>query len=189
MANGVLDQDLVVPVMTKLQKRFAGKIERASFDRAFHTPDNQEKLAKLVLHPCIPKKGEALGRQQQEEATVEFRQARQHHPGVEWRSVHCSQATAKSMPRQEQTRLRTLRGPGHLGPQPASIGRAVAGSRGRCLPGGQVQTQKASCVEGRSMCLATAAAKKRGRACRLPTDSRAGHWGRQSGRRRGQTND
>jgi transposase, IS5 family len=83
MANGVLDQDLVVPVMTKLQKRFAGKIERASFDRAFHTPDNQEKLAKLVPHPCIPKKGQALGRQQQEEATVEFRQARQNHPGVE----------------------------------------------------------------------------------------------------------
>ena len=69
--------------MTKLQKRFAGKIERASFDRAFHTPDNQEKLAKMVPHPCIPKKGEALGRQQQEEATVEFRQARQNHPGVE----------------------------------------------------------------------------------------------------------
>jgi transposase, IS5 family len=83
MANGILDQDLVVPVMTKLQKRFGGKIERASFDRGFHTPDNQEKLAKIVTHPCIPKKGQALGRKQQEEATVEFRQARQSHPGVE----------------------------------------------------------------------------------------------------------
>src|SRR5712692_7650256 len=83
VANGVLDQDLVVPVMTKLQKRFDGKIERASFDRAFHTPDNQEKLAEIVTHPCIPKKGQALGRKQQEEATVEFRQARQNHPGVE----------------------------------------------------------------------------------------------------------
>jgi transposase, IS5 family len=83
MANGVLDQDLVVPVMTKLQKRFDGKIERASFDRAFHTPDNQERLATIVTHPCIPKKGHTLGRQQQEEATVEFRQARQNHPGVE----------------------------------------------------------------------------------------------------------
>ena len=83
MGNGVLDQDVVVPVMTKLQNRFAGKIERASFDRAFHTPDNQEKLANIVTHPCIPKKGHTLGRQQQEEATVEFRQARQNHPGVE----------------------------------------------------------------------------------------------------------
>jgi len=83
MGNGVLDQDLVVPVMTQLQKRFSGKIERASFDRAFHTPENQEGLAKIVTHPCIPKKGQALGRQQQEEASVEFRQARQNHPGVE----------------------------------------------------------------------------------------------------------
>lgn len=83
MGKGVLDQDRVVPVMTKLQKQFAHQIERASFDRAFHTPDNQEKLAEIVRHPCIPKKGQALGRQQQGEATVEFRQARQSHPGVE----------------------------------------------------------------------------------------------------------
>jgi IS5 family transposase len=83
MGNGVLDQDVVVPVMSKLQKRLGGKIERASFDRAFHTPANQEKLAELVTHPCIPKKGQTLGRQQQEDATVEFRQARQNHPGVE----------------------------------------------------------------------------------------------------------
>ena len=60
-ANGVLDQDVVVPVMTQQQKRFAGKIERASFDRAFHTPDNQEKLANIVTHPCIPKKGGSTG--------------------------------------------------------------------------------------------------------------------------------
>lgn len=83
MGKGVLDQDRVVPVMTKLQKQFNNKIKRASFDRAFHTPANQEKLAEIVTHPCIPKKGQALGRQQQEEATVEFRQARQNHPGVE----------------------------------------------------------------------------------------------------------
>jgi hypothetical protein len=83
VGKGVLDQDLVVPVMTKLQRRMGGKIQRASFDRAFHTPDNQEKLAKIVAHPCIPQKGQVRGRQQQEEATVEFRQARQNHPGVE----------------------------------------------------------------------------------------------------------
>src|SRR3990172_8264521 len=83
VAKGVLDQDLVVPVMRKLKKRFDGKIERASFDRAFHTPQNQQELAKIVAHPCLPKKGPESGRQQQEEATVEFRQARQSHPGVE----------------------------------------------------------------------------------------------------------
>ena len=83
MARGVLDQDVVVPVMTKLQKRMGGQIERASFDRAFHTPDNQEKLARIVPHPCLAQKGERRGREQHEEATIAFRQARQRHPGVE----------------------------------------------------------------------------------------------------------
>lgn len=81
--KGVLDQDAVVPAMTKLQKRLHGQIERASFDRGFHTPANQKELAKIVAHPCLPKKGRATGRKQQEEASVEFREARQNHPGVE----------------------------------------------------------------------------------------------------------
>jgi IS5 family transposase len=83
VANGVLDQDVLEPAMSVLQKRVGGKIERASFDRAFHTPANQKKLAALVNHPCIPKKGQSQGRKQQEEASVEFRQARQSHPGIE----------------------------------------------------------------------------------------------------------
>jgi transposase, IS5 family len=83
VANGVLDQDVLVPAMTTLQERVSGKIERASFDRAFHTRENQEKLAALVDHPCIPIKGRNSGRKQQEEASVEFRQARQSHPGIE----------------------------------------------------------------------------------------------------------
>ena len=81
--NGVLDQDLVVPVMRELQKRFKGKIKSASFDRAFHTPENQRELAAIVRTPCIACKGEEKGRQQQKEGTVAFRKARQHHPGVE----------------------------------------------------------------------------------------------------------
>jgi hypothetical protein len=83
VGNGILDQDVVITAMTELQNRVGGKIQRASFDRGFHTPDNQKQLAAIVPHPCIPKKGHVGGREQQEEATVEFRQARQHHPGVE----------------------------------------------------------------------------------------------------------
>jgi transposase, IS5 family len=83
VANGVLDQDLVVPVMKQLQKRFVGKIQSASFDRAFHTPSNQEELACIVKHPCIAAKGQDQGRSQHQQGTVAFRQARQHHPGVE----------------------------------------------------------------------------------------------------------
>lgn len=81
--DGVLDQDLVVPVMNELQKRFDGKIKSASFDRGFHTPENQQELAKIVRTPCIAAKGPDQGRQQQKEGTVAFRKARQNHPGVE----------------------------------------------------------------------------------------------------------
>jgi hypothetical protein len=81
--DGRLDQDLVVPVMKKLQKRFDGKIKSASFDRGFHTPQNQEDLAEIVSTPCIAAKGPDQGRQQHKEGTVAFRQARQNHPGVE----------------------------------------------------------------------------------------------------------
>ena len=83
MANGLLDQDVLVPAMTALQGRMGGAIERASFDRAFHTPENQEKLAAIVEHPCIPMKGWNQGRKQQEEASVEFREGRKSHPGIE----------------------------------------------------------------------------------------------------------
>lgn len=83
MANGVLDQDVLLPAMTELQQRLGGKIEQASFDRGFHTPENQKRLAEIVAHPCLPKKGAAKGREQQEQATVKFRKARKRHPGIE----------------------------------------------------------------------------------------------------------
>jgi len=83
VGKGVLDQDLVVPVMKKLQKRVGGKIQRASFDRSFHTPENQQGLAEIVRTPCIASKGQEKGRQQQKEGTVAFRKARQNHSGVE----------------------------------------------------------------------------------------------------------
>ena len=81
--NGVLDQHLVVPVMTELQERFDNRIERASFDRGFHTPENQTKLAEIVSHPCLAKKGKLNRCEERQAESVEFRQSRQRHPGVE----------------------------------------------------------------------------------------------------------
>jgi transposase, IS5 family len=83
LGKGVLDQDRAVPVMRELQKRFGGKIESASFDRSFHTPQNQQDLAAIVRTPCIVSKGQEQGRQQQEQGTVAFRAARQRHAGIE----------------------------------------------------------------------------------------------------------
>jgi transposase, IS5 family len=81
--DGVLDQDVVVPVMRELQERFENKIQSASFDRGFHTAKNQKDLVEIVTTPCLASKGGEKGRRQQSEASVSFRRARQHHPGVE----------------------------------------------------------------------------------------------------------
>jgi hypothetical protein len=83
VANGVQDEDILVPVMKDLQKQYEGKIKSASFDRGFHTPENQQALAEIVKTPCIAAKGKHQGRRQHQEGTVAFRKARQNHPGVE----------------------------------------------------------------------------------------------------------
>ena len=60
------------------------KSRAQSFDRGFHTPENQQKLGKIVGTPCIAMKGQNKGRRQQQEGTVAFRKAQvRSHPGVE----------------------------------------------------------------------------------------------------------
>jgi hypothetical protein len=83
LAKGEEDRQILVPEMRTLQSRLGGKIKTASFDRGFHSPENQEMLAKIFKHPCLPTTGDKKSQRQQETATVEFRAARQHHPGVE----------------------------------------------------------------------------------------------------------
>ena len=77
------DRGVVVEQMRILQERLHGRIRRASFDRGFHSPENQGELAKIVAHPCLPMPGAKQAQEQAAEATIEFRQARQSHPGIE----------------------------------------------------------------------------------------------------------
>ena len=83
LAKDEQERAVVVPEMRGLQKRFGGKIESASFDRGFHSPENQKELAKIFAHPCVPTTGSHKSQRQEETATVEFRAARQRHPGIE----------------------------------------------------------------------------------------------------------
>ena len=53
------------------------------FDRGFNTPTNQQRLAEIVDHPCIPMTGSIQSHKQEADATLEFRTAKQRHPGVE----------------------------------------------------------------------------------------------------------
>jgi IS5 family transposase len=77
------DRDFVVEQTRKLQERLGGRIERASFDRGFHSPENQIELAKIIACPCLPKPGVTQAAEQEKQASVRFRQARQSHSGVE----------------------------------------------------------------------------------------------------------
>jgi hypothetical protein len=77
------DRDVVVQQTRIAQKRHRGKIRRGSFDRGFHSPQIQDELAKILEHPCVPMPGSKQAAQQERTATVEFRRARQSHPGIE----------------------------------------------------------------------------------------------------------
>jgi IS5 family transposase len=77
------DRDALAPELRKLQALLGGVIETASFDRGFHSPENQKELAKIVSHPCLPMPGVNQAADQKREATIQFRKARQNHPGIE----------------------------------------------------------------------------------------------------------
>ena len=83
MPRDTQDQDVIVEQTQKVQDRLNGQIEEASFDRGFHSPQNQTQLAEIVKHVCLPKPGSKQSVEQEEQASVEFHQARRRHPGVE----------------------------------------------------------------------------------------------------------
>lgn len=83
MPRDAQDQDVAVEQTRKLQERAGGRVEEVSFDRGFHSPENQTALAEIVKHPCLPKPGCQQAAKQAAEASVTFHRARQRHSGVE----------------------------------------------------------------------------------------------------------
>jgi IS5 family transposase len=83
LPRGAEDREVLVGEMRQVQQRLEGRIRRASFDRGFHSPENQGELAELVAQPCLPVTGHIQAERQEREATVEFRRPRRRHPGIE----------------------------------------------------------------------------------------------------------
>src|SRR4029077_18604002 len=75
LPRGAEDSEVLVEEMKQTQHRLNGRIRSASFDRGFHSPENQRELLKLVKQPCLPKTGHVQAQRQEQEATVQFRQA------------------------------------------------------------------------------------------------------------------
>ena len=83
MPRDAKDQDVVVEQTRILQDRLEGQIEEASFDRGFHSPENQERLAEIIAYPCLPKKGAKQSAHQHASETIKFHRARRRHSGIE----------------------------------------------------------------------------------------------------------
>ena len=77
------DRDVVIEQTRIVQQRLGGRVRRASFDRGFHSSENQTALEEIIPHPCLPKPGAKQSVKQDAQATVPFRQARQNHSGIE----------------------------------------------------------------------------------------------------------
>jgi len=81
--RGGRDADQGVPALKQAQEKMDGAIDKASFDRCFHTPANQAEFAKIVAEPCVPVRGARQAERHDAEATAAFRGSRRRHPGVE----------------------------------------------------------------------------------------------------------
>lgn len=77
------DADVAVPQTKIVQQRLQGAMEEISFDRGFHSQENEKQLKKIVAEPCLPKRGVNEYAEQMNSASVKFRAARKRHPGGE----------------------------------------------------------------------------------------------------------
>ena len=83
MPRAAKDPDVMVEQTRIVQERHNNEIEEASFDRGFHSPENEQQLKAIIKHPCLPKKAASGYREQLENESVQFHRQRQRHPGIE----------------------------------------------------------------------------------------------------------
>jgi len=83
MPRNKSDKEVAVEQTKIVQQRFGNAIKRLSFDRGFHSPENQTELSELVSCLCLPKPGVKQSLKQLESASDEFLAAQQNHSGVE----------------------------------------------------------------------------------------------------------
>lgn len=77
------DADVIVAQTRETQNRHKGEIKTASFDRGFHSSENEIELSKILDEPCVAPRHPNQYAERLENASVEFHQLRNHHPGIE----------------------------------------------------------------------------------------------------------
>lgn len=83
MSREATDESVVCEQTRIAQQRHHGAIEEASFDRGFHSQDNERELQQIIAAPCLPPRSRNQYVDCLQEASLQFRKSRQSHPGVE----------------------------------------------------------------------------------------------------------
>ncbi len=83
MKRDQCDSEVAVAETKTVQRRFTNRVQRLSFDRGFHSPENQDQRSDLVPNLCLPKPGAKQSVKQLSDADEDFLAAQQNHPGVE----------------------------------------------------------------------------------------------------------
>ncbi len=76
------DDQVAVLMVEETKKRFPD-LDSVSFDKGFHSPENQQELRTRLKCVALPRKGKLSEAARQIESAEEFRQARRKHSAVE----------------------------------------------------------------------------------------------------------
>ncbi|MFT5101978.1 MAG: IS5 family transposase [Planctomycetaceae bacterium] len=76
------DEQIAVELITQTQDRYP-QLRVCSFDKGFHSPNNQIELSKQLDRLVLPKKGRCNKAEKDRESSAEFRRSRRTHSAVE----------------------------------------------------------------------------------------------------------
>jgi len=76
------DDQIAVPIIKETKERFPQLIS-CSFDKGFHSPENQEQLRGILDQVILPRKGKLSAINKEIETSEAFREARRKHSAVE----------------------------------------------------------------------------------------------------------
>lgn len=76
------DDKVAIPMICETRCKFPA-LKACSFDKGFHSPDNQARLAEILDHVILPRKGRLSSEAQKIESSPEFVKSRRKHSAVE----------------------------------------------------------------------------------------------------------
>ena len=76
------DDKIAVPLIRETKERY-NELFACSFDKGFHSPDNQKKLAEILDKVILPRKGKLSAINKEIENSEDFKEARRKHSAVE----------------------------------------------------------------------------------------------------------